>query len=92
MKKAFKDLFPVGPALFAVLLLGSAGVAFAGSATWDLNPATNNWNAAVNWTPDTVPNGPTRRLLRYRIRRRSPLPLNRSRTGESVRQRRRHNR
>ncbi len=58
MKKAFKDLFPVGPALFAVLLLGSAGVAFAGSATWDLNPATNNWNAAVNWTPDTVPNGP----------------------------------
>ncbi len=58
MKKPFKDLFPARPALFALLLLGSAGAAFGGSATWDLNPATNNWNTAVNWTPDTVPNGP----------------------------------
>ena len=28
----------------------------AGSATWNLNPATNDWNTATNWTPATVPN------------------------------------
>ena len=31
----------------------------AGSATWDLDPATANWNNATNWTPETVPNGPS---------------------------------
>src|SRR4030095_3155507 len=31
----------------------------AGSATWNLNPATNDWNTATNWTPATVPNSPT---------------------------------
>jgi autotransporter-associated beta strand protein len=31
----------------------------AGSATWTLNPATNDWNTATNWTPNTVPNGST---------------------------------
>ena len=31
----------------------------AGSATWNLNPITGNWNRAVNWTPATVPNGPS---------------------------------
>jgi len=30
--------------------------AFAGSATWDLNPGSNDWNAS-NWTPQSVPNG-----------------------------------
>jgi autotransporter-associated beta strand protein len=29
----------------------------AGSATWDLNPTSNDWNTAANWTPETVPNG-----------------------------------
>jgi autotransporter-associated beta strand protein len=33
-------------------------VAHAGSATWDLNPGSGDWNAAANWTPMTVPNGP----------------------------------
>ena len=33
--------------------------ASAGSATWDLNPATNSWTTPGNWTPATVPNGPT---------------------------------
>ncbi len=32
---------------------------YAGSATWDLDPASANWNNATNWTPDTVPNGPS---------------------------------
>lgn len=30
---------------------------FAGSATWNLNPTSGNWNTAANWTPATVPNG-----------------------------------
>ena len=29
----------------------------AGSATWNVNPATSDWNTAANWTPQTVPNG-----------------------------------
>ena len=32
--------------------------AFAGSATWNSNPVSNDWNTAANWTPATVPNGP----------------------------------
>lgn len=31
--------------------------AYAGSATWDLNPGSGDWNTAANWTPMTVPNG-----------------------------------
>jgi len=29
----------------------------AGSATWNLNPSSGDWNTAGNWTPGTVPNG-----------------------------------
>jgi hypothetical protein len=29
----------------------------AGSATWDVNPTSNDWNTPSNWTPQTVPNG-----------------------------------
>ena len=29
----------------------------AGSATWNLNPTSNDWNTAANWTPMTIPNG-----------------------------------
>ncbi len=42
------------PAVLAILTLQSAE---AGSATWNLDPASNNWNIATNWTPATVPNG-----------------------------------
>jgi len=38
------------------LLLSGPSAAFAGSATWDLNPASGDWNTAANWTPATVPN------------------------------------
>jgi len=34
-------------------------VTHAGSATWNLNPTSDDWNTAANWTPATVPNGPT---------------------------------
>ena len=32
---------------------------FAGSATWNLNPASDDWYTATNWTPNTVPDDPT---------------------------------
>jgi hypothetical protein len=32
--------------------------AYAGSATWNLNPVSNDWNDPANWTPNRVPNGP----------------------------------
>src|SRR6266478_1627393 len=40
------------------LILLLSAVAHAGSATWDLNPGSGDWNNASNWTPITVPNGP----------------------------------
>jgi autotransporter-associated beta strand protein len=42
--------------LFSLIL---AIDAHAGSATWNLNPATSDWNTATNWTPATVPNATT---------------------------------
>jgi autotransporter-associated beta strand protein len=33
--------------------------AYAGSATWNLNPISNDWNTAANWTPATVPDDPS---------------------------------
>lgn len=33
--------------------------AHAGSASWNLNPTTGDWNTAAHWTPATVPNSPT---------------------------------
>ena len=41
-------------ALFFCLLVTPA---FAGSATWNLNPTSSDWNTAANWTPATVPSG-----------------------------------
>ena len=47
------------PFLPSLLLLGIVASAFAGSATWNLDPSSNDWNTAANWTPATVPDGPT---------------------------------
>ena len=33
----------------------AASVARAGSATWNLNPASGDWNTAANWTPNDRP-------------------------------------
>jgi fibronectin-binding autotransporter adhesin len=44
--------------LFSLIILGLP-CAQGGSATWELNPATGVWNTATNWTPATVPNGPS---------------------------------
>ena len=44
--------------LIVSLLILKSQLVLAGSATWDLNPTSNDWSTAANWTPDTVPNGP----------------------------------
>jgi hypothetical protein len=41
--------------LFSVLLISTADFGDAGSPTWSLNPVSNNWNKAPNWTPPIVP-------------------------------------
>jgi len=47
------------PQLIVFLVLNSSFFsAFAGSATWKLNPADGNWNNAANWEEGVVPNGP----------------------------------
>lgn len=45
--------------LIVFLILTSSFLldSYAGSATWNLNPATAEWDTATNWTPATVPNG-----------------------------------
>src|SRR5712691_3139096 len=41
------------------LVVLSLHTAQAGSATWNLSPTSGDWNTAANWTPATVPNGPS---------------------------------
>lgn len=50
--------FSLFPAVAVVVFLSLTTIAFAGSATWNLDPINGNWNTAANWTPGTVPNGP----------------------------------
>jgi autotransporter-associated beta strand protein len=50
---------PPASALFVALLFFFGHTARAGSATWNLSPTNGDWNTAANWTPATVPNGPT---------------------------------
>jgi autotransporter-associated beta strand protein len=40
-----------------VAAIGVSNSVRAGSATWDLNPGSGDWNTATNWTPATAPNG-----------------------------------
>src|SRR5438094_4369244 len=42
-----------------LLLLSIASSTYADSATWKSSPVTGGWNTAANWTPTTVPNGPS---------------------------------
>ncbi|TMP93878.1 MAG: VPDSG-CTERM sorting domain-containing protein [Verrucomicrobia bacterium] len=45
--------------LSATIFAFVATVSHAGSAIWDLNPGSGDWNTAANWTPMTVPNAST---------------------------------
>src|SRR4051794_28379241 len=44
--------------LATIVFLLNSQYTRAGSATWNLNPTSSDWNTAANWTPTTVPNGP----------------------------------
>lgn len=46
-------------AIFLILLSSFILDAQAGSATWNASPTSGDWNTATNWTPATVPNGPS---------------------------------
>src|SRR5436190_8448532 len=56
--KTFLSAFIAG-ILLAFILMLSIQTSLAGSATWNLDPTSGDWNTATNWTPATVPNGPT---------------------------------
>ena len=45
--------------LFTLISFLFAQTASAGSATWNLNPVSGDWNTAANWTPATIPNAPS---------------------------------
>ncbi len=50
----------LGVLLASALLLSTVSQrSFAGSATWNSAPISNNWNTAENWIPATIPNGPS---------------------------------
>ena len=57
MKKRLRSLV-VGFLPTFILMLG-VQTSQAGSATWKSNPASGDWNTATNWTPQTIPNGPS---------------------------------
>ncbi len=44
----------LGCAVFCLTIITTR----AGSATWNLNPTSGDWNTAANWTPATVPDAP----------------------------------
>jgi autotransporter-associated beta strand protein len=46
-----------GIVLLLLSLLLPCLTAQGGSATWDVDPSSGDWNTAANWTPATVPNG-----------------------------------
>lgn len=50
---------PVVTTLRCSLMFLVSAVAYADSAQWNRNPTSGDWNTAANWTPMTVPNGPT---------------------------------
>ncbi|MGH7984031.1 MAG: autotransporter-associated beta strand repeat-containing protein [Candidatus Udaeobacter sp.] len=49
--------FVLSFAIVLTLSLTALNSAYAGSATWNTDPISNDWNTADNWTPATVPNG-----------------------------------
>ncbi len=56
LARFFKATFPVGLLAVSVFLL-SSHTTFAGSATWQTNPGSGDWNTASNWMPSIIPNG-----------------------------------
>jgi autotransporter-associated beta strand protein len=52
-----KTLLAIPAVVAAFVIAVPCPNAAAGSATWNLNPTTGDWNTAANWTPATIPNG-----------------------------------
>src|SRR2546426_8444421 len=46
-------------AAIMLFVLSAQSTTFAGSAMWRKFAPHENWDTARNWTPQTVPNGPT---------------------------------
>jgi len=46
-------------AICTSLIFVLTAIAYAGSAQWNFTPTSTDWNTATNWTPTTVPNGPS---------------------------------
>jgi len=44
---------------FVAFFLLASQFGYAGSANWKANPPSDDWYAPANWTPGTVPNGPS---------------------------------
>ncbi len=70
-------------AALAALFALSAQSALAGSATWDLNPSSDNWFTATNWTPANVPNG-TADIATFGVSSQTSVTLNRKVTLDSI--------
>ena len=58
MKTKSKTTAYIVPGIAAVLLL-TAQISLAGSATWLSSPQDSAWENANNWTPGGPPNGPS---------------------------------
>ena len=58
LSRIIKATFTAGLAPALVLLFG-IHASQAGSATWKSDPPSNDWSSAANWSPMTVPNGPS---------------------------------
>ena len=56
--RLFRIPFIVGILPLCLLLLGVQS-SRADSATWNLNATSGDWKTPANWTPNTVPMGPT---------------------------------
>ncbi len=50
---------PILLGIAGLFCLGLAATSQAGSATWLSSPASGSWNTATNWSPATIPNGPS---------------------------------
>jgi autotransporter-associated beta strand protein len=58
LSRIIKATFAAG-LLPALVLLFGIHASEAGSATWKSDPPSNDWSSAANWSPMTVPNGPS---------------------------------
>ncbi|HEY4270774.1 MAG TPA: hypothetical protein VGM65_02125 [Candidatus Udaeobacter sp.] len=46
-------------AIILTLSLGALSAVYADSATWSMNPISDNWSTSANWIPNTVPHRPS---------------------------------